>query len=72
MQTGGIVAVGNELINVAKLFIREFTPLGGNGEVDVECLHKKSVDYSAKLQPTDCAVKDVIKELKSFSQFLQH
>jgi hypothetical protein len=26
----------------------------------VYCLHKKSVDYSAKLQPTDYAEKDIM------------
>lgn len=41
LKLGGIVSVGDELINVLQLFIREFAPVGGNGEVDVEILHIK-------------------------------
>ena len=35
-----IARVSQPKINIAQLFIRKFAPLGGNGEVDVECLHK--------------------------------
>lgn len=46
-----IARVSQPKINIAQLFIRKFAPLGGNGEVDVECLHKIwALSYCAKVR----------------------